>query len=258
MMAWSQSDLGPVTVTVSDQASLLRDLAARLKINQGFTIATLNLDHVVKLRRDRAFRTAYAAHTHVTADGKPIVWLSKLTGQKVSLTPGSELIEPLVALASENSIPIALYGSSHTALSQAATVLQARYPALKIAFKRAPKMGFDPKGTIAAADMEDMSASGARLCFIALGAPKQECLAAYAQSLHPQVGFVSIGAGLNFIARTEHRAPVFVRALAGEWLWRMIKDPKRLVGRYSACLLALPGLTLRALRIRWARQDTDG
>ena len=108
MMIWSDSDTAGVTVTVPDQGTLLADLARRFRMGQGFAVATLNLDHVVKLSRDKAFLEAYRAQTHVTADGNPIVWLSRLAGQPVSLIPGSELIEPLVALAVEHKVPVAL------------------------------------------------------------------------------------------------------------------------------------------------------
>ena len=56
-----------------------------------------------------------------------------------------------------------------------------------------------------------MAASGARICLLALGAPKQEILAARGFARHPQLGFLSIGAGLDFIAGHQTRAPVWVR-----------------------------------------------
>lgn len=254
MMIWSQSEQGAVTVTTADRTGLLADLESHFKAGRGFSVATLNLDHVVKLRRDEAFREAYARHTHVTADGNPIVWLSRLAGQDVALVPGSELINPLAALAARQNVPVALYGADDVSLSKAAAALKENYPALEVAFVRSPAMGFDPAGETAKSDMDDLAASGARLCFIALGAPKQERLAAWAQELHPQIGFVSIGAGLNFISGSETRAPKWVRALAAEWLWRMLSDPRRLAGRYASCLLALPALLMRALTTRLRKE----
>lgn len=255
MIAWNEGDMHEIAVTSLDQASLLSDVSARFRAGHGFSIATLNLDHVVKLRRDQAFRTAYAAHTHVTADGNPIVWLSRLAGRNVSLIPGSELIEPLIALAARDGVPVAFYGSNDAALDCAAKALKAQYIGLKIAFQRAPAMGFDPDGEIAQQDLTDLKLSGARLCFIALGAPKQERFAARGQTVLPEVGFVSIGAGLNFIAGTEDRAPMWVRRIAAEWIWRMVLDPKRLVKRYGACLLAMPGLVMQALKARAGRRS---
>lgn len=250
MMDWSANGLSGVTVTVRDQAALLQDLEARIEAGQGYSIATINLDHAVKLKTDAAFLEAYLAHSHVTADGKPIVWLSRLAGQDVSLIPGSELIEPLIALAARTQTPVAFFGATDAALEAAATRLKAQYEGLNIVLTLSPAMGFDPGGTAAQSDIEAIKASGARLCFLALGAPKQELFAARAQQALPQVGFVSIGAGLDFIAGTQRRAPVWVRKLAAEWLWRMLSNPRRLAARYGACILALPRLTLRALQSR--------
>lgn len=255
MMIWTNDKTGQsqVTVTVSDKSTLLTEIRDCFKSGQGFSVATLNLDHVVKLRRDPAFLSAYAAHTHVTADGNPIVWLSRLAGQKdVTLVPGSELIEPLAELAAREQMPVALFGSTDASLEAAAKALVARYPDLEIRLKLAPAMGFDPVGAGADAAIKDIADSGARLVFLALGAPKQERFAAYAQTSLPQVGFLSIGAGLDFISGQQKRAPYLVRALAAEWLWRMLGNPKRLAARYGGCLVALPGLVLQALRSRRA------
>lgn len=246
-MIWNEN----VTVTVPDKATLVSDLKRRFQSGDGFSVATLNLDHAVKLAQDSAFLTAYQAHTHVTADGNPIVWLSRLAGQSnIQLVPGSEMIEPLVALAAQEKVPVALFGATDATLEAAATVLLAQYKGLDIAFSRAPAMGFDPLGAAAQADIAAIGASNARLCFLALGAPKQEIFAARAQSTLPNVGFVSIGAGLDFIAGTQRRAPSWVQKIAAEWLWRLLSNPRRLATRYGACLLVLPKLFIRALRAR--------
>ena len=252
MMIWNDSDGGqPVTVNVPDTASLLDDLAARFEAREGFSIATINLDHVVKLARDPAFREAYAAHSHVTADGNPIVWLEKLAGRSdVSLVPGSELIAPVAALAAEKDVPVALFGATESSLKLAAEALEAQNPGLKVVATLAPPMGFDPASEAAGALIEEIGASGARLVFLALGAPKQERFAARAAAMLPEVGFMSIGAGLDFISGEQKRAPLWVRKIAAEWLWRLLSSPKRLAARYGACILALPGLTLRALKAR--------
>jgi N-acetylglucosaminyldiphosphoundecaprenol N-acetyl-beta-D-mannosaminyltransferase len=65
-------------VNFPTEATLLADLQRSLRAGQGFAVATLNLDHIVKMRRDAGFLDAYRAHSHVVADGNPIVWLSRL------------------------------------------------------------------------------------------------------------------------------------------------------------------------------------
>ena len=243
----------PVHVTHPDRAAFLGDLAGRMAARQGFCVATVNLDHIVKLRADPAFAAAYAAHSHVVADGNPIVWLSRLAGRHVDLIPGSEMIDPLCARAVAAGVGVAFVGSTEETLAAAAAALEARHPGLRVVRRIAPPFGFDPEGAEAGRIGADLAESGAGLCFLALGAPRQERLAARLQGEVPGCGFVSIGAGLDFIAGSQARAPAWVRRLALEWVWRLLGDPRRLAARYAACLAVLPGLAVRALRIRAGR-----
>jgi len=236
-------------VDVPTEAALLADLAARLDAGRGFAVATLNLDHIVKLRRDDRFRRAYAAQSHVVADGNPVVWLAHLSGRpEVALVPGSELITPLAALAAKKGAPLALLGSTGPVLHAAARQLEADHPGLKVVACLAPPMRFDPEGPAADALLDQVAGAGARICLLALGAPKQEVLAARGLARHPNLGFVSIGAGLDFIGGHQTRAPLWVRRIAMEWLWRMLTNPRRLARRYLDCALVLPGLALAARR----------
>jgi exopolysaccharide biosynthesis WecB/TagA/CpsF family protein len=114
-------------------------------------------------------------------------------------------------------------------------------------------MGFDPHSEDAKALLQEMQDDGVGLCFIALGAPKQEMLAAQGRDTVPSMGLVSIGAGLDFFAGKQKRAPVWVRRIAMEWLWRMLGNPRRLVGRYMQCFAILPGQMIRALKLRLRR-----
>lgn len=250
-MRWSAWLKGSaVSVNVPSRTALLKDLRARMSEGRGFRLATLNLDHVVKLRNSPEFLQAYLQHSHITADGNPIVWLSRVAGQPLELLTGSDLVRPIAALAAELGTPVAFFGSSDFALEGASDHLTRHYPDLKIVAQIAPPMGFDPQGAEAQAYVEDLRASGAGVCFVALGAPKQEAFSAFAGAQLPQVGFLSIGAGLDFLAGHQTRAPRLVRRLALEWLWRLGQDPGRLLGRYAACFAILPYLMVRALKTR--------
>jgi len=239
-----------IAVNVRDHAQLGDEVRRRLGDGAGFALATLNLDHLVKMGADPGFARAYAAQDLVVADGNPIVALARLAGRPVALLPGSDLIHPLCRLAAGEGAPVALIGSDAPTLDAAAKALTREIPALRVVLRHAPPMGFDPEGAEAARLLERLAESGARLCFVALGAPKQECFAARGRSLAPRVGFVSIGAGLDFIAGRQRRAPPWVRRLAMEWLWRMGHDLRRLGPRYARCFAILPGQIARALRMR--------
>lgn len=210
----------------------------------------MNLDHVVKISRDPLFREAYRAQDIVVADGNPLVWLRRIAGRPVDLVPGSDLIAPLAGLAARAGVPVALLGSQADVLKAAGARLRADHPGLRVVLRIAPPMTYDPDGEAAAADLARIDRLEVGLCFLALGAPKQERLAARGRILAPRTGFVSIGAGLDFIAGRQRRAPPWVRRMALEWLWRLVRDPRRLAGRYAACALMLPGLMIRARALR--------
>ncbi|MFG6681454.1 WecB/TagA/CpsF family glycosyltransferase, partial [Sulfitobacter sp. 1A09261] len=154
------------------------------------------------------------------------------------------------ALAAKHDVPVALLGSTQGTLDAAATRLMQDHPGLRIVARIAPAYGFDPDGDAADTDLREVERSGAGLCFLAFGAPKQERLAIRGAARVPGCGFVSIGAGLDFIAGHQTRAPRWVRRIAMEWLWRVLSNPRRLIRRYATCLMILPGLALSALRDR--------
>lgn len=246
-------DQTDIAVTHPTRAAAEGEVAARLTAGQGFALATINLDHLVKLRRDPAFRAAYAAQDIVVADGNPIVWLSRLAGRPVELVPGSDLVLPLVRLAVDAGRPVALVGATDAVLAGAARHLAASVPGFIAGPCIAPAMGFDPEGAEARSILARLAELGPCLCLVALGAPRQERLAALGRSLAPQAGFASVGAGVDFLAGTQRRAPPLVRRLALEWVWRMLSAPRRLVPRYAACAAILPGQAIAALRQRAAR-----
>lgn len=243
----------PITVNIPDTATLGAAVSERWRQGEGFALATLNLDHLVKLRRDPAFRMAYHAMDFVTADGNPIVWLSRLAGQPVSLLPGSDILMPLLHMAGAKAHGVAFLGSSTEALTRAEEALTRQVPGLQVVARIAPPMGFDPTGDEAEQMLRDVQASGARLCILALGAPKQEILAVRGRTFAPEVGFCCFGAGLDFFAGAQRRAPWVFRALALEWLWRALSSPARMVPRYARCFAILPAEIRAALAQRSGR-----
>jgi len=243
-----------IGVNIASAAALEEAVLKRFSTRDGFALATINLDHLVKLSSSARFRDAYGAQDLVCADGNPIVWLSRLAGRPVELVPGSDMVLPLVRLAARSQVPIALLGSTAETLDRTAAELTRLVPGLIVAERIAPPFGFDPDGPDAEEMLRSLADRDVGLCLLALGAPKQEVLAARGRTLAPRTGFASIGAGLDFIAGSQNRAPAWVRRIAMEWAWRMLTNPRRLVLRYLRCFLILPGLVAQALVLRFSRR----
>jgi len=223
----------PINVaTLGEACDRLADTA---EAGEGFTFFTLNLDHLVKLRRDPAFHGAYGRATFVSADGAPVVHLARRQGARLERTTGADIVLPLAAEAARRRLPVYLFGSTRESLAGAARELVARYPGLEIAGLESPPQGFDPASPEADAVIERIAASGAKFCFIALGAPKQEIFADRALQRSAGVGYLCIGAALDFISGHQTRAPRFFQTAGIEWLWRLMTNPRRMASRYASC-----------------------
>lgn len=233
------------TINIADQGQAVAEIVEAAAQGESFSIFTLNLDHLYKLKRQPLFRAAYASARFVTADGAPVAFLASLKGVRVERTTGSDLVVPLSKAAAENRLPLYLFGTNADILERAARFLKHTVgPDLVIVGSSAPERDFDPDGAAADAAIDAITKSGARLCFVALGAPKQELFSARAVARGGQTGFVCIGAGLDFLVGAQSRAPLFMQKCGLEWLWRLLKDPRRLAPRYARCAIALSDLAL--------------
>lgn len=232
-------------VSLRDMEETLAAVAASFDAGSGFTLYTLNLDHLVKRRQDAAFRGLYARATHVTADGWPVAVLARRADPGIAQTTGADLVVPLARLAARRGVPVYLFGSTTPVLAAAAAKLRAECPGLAIAGCAAPPLGFDPASGCGQAAASRIAASGARLCFVALGAPKQETFSDMAGAVGPGVGFVCIGAALDFLAGAQRRAPAPLQRLGLEWAWRLAREPRRLGIRYLRCAALFARLALR-------------
>lgn len=232
-------DIDTWRINVPDQSTLLDRILCDVRARQSGTVFTLNLDHLAKLRHDRAFREAYRRARHVSADGMPVVLLARAEGAAIERVTGADLIEPLCRVAAMARVPVYFFGTGTSVLDRAIARLKEMFPDLIVAGAEAPAMGFDPRGAAADAAAQRIAASGAGICFVALGAPKQELFSDFAAARTRGVTWLGIGASLDFIAGERLRAPRIFQMTGLEWLWRAAQEPRRLVPRYADSALWL-------------------
>jgi len=239
-------------VNVPTENAAIRLVTDAMARGEGCTLFTLNLDHLVKLRSDEKFQRAYREATLVTADGAPVVHIGRRTWRALERTTGADLMMPLCIAAAKANRPVFLFGSSDGVLAGTAKVLAgATDGRLQIAGSVAPPRNFDPESELADSYIETIRGSGARLCFVLLGAPKQEIFAA--RALRSGVGccFICAGAAADFISGQSVRAPRFFQHAGLEWAWRLAHEPRRLWPRYLKCALLLAQIGLA----RWRKPE---
>ena len=84
------------------------------------------------------------------------------------------------------------------------------------------------------AELRDIiNKTGANVLLVGVGAPKQEKWIMKYRDRMPGVDlFMALGATIDFEAGTLKRAPAIWQKIGMEWLYRCMKEPKRLFKRY--------------------------
>lgn len=228
-------------LNIRDQGELIGRIVEDAENRRGGTVFTLNLDHLVKLRDHLRFRAAYQRASYVSADGAPVVvmakdLIAKDQGEPIERVTGADLVIPLCKAAAAARIPVFFFGTADFVRDRAIERLEIEAPGLIVAGAQSPPLGFDPEGAAAQQAAGDIAASGARICFVALGAPKQELFANLAVCRSEGVIYVCIGAALDFIAGATRRAPRLWQRIGIEWVWRLLQEPRRLMKRYVRSL----------------------
>ena len=253
----SRTHIGHVpfdSLTRHDALTKIDDLVAE---GHGGFVVTPNIDHIVMAHHDPEVRVVYQDAALSLADGQPVVWLSRLFGRPVpERVSGSDLIEPLMAMAASRAYPVFLFGASPAVSAEAARRLQARYPGLVIAGRDTSLWSMDD--TTPPEDspiVRAIHSSGARLVVLALGCPKQErWMARHAAALAPAVA-IGLGASLDFVAGAVTRAPGWVSAAGLEWLFRLVQEPRRLAHRYLVRDVQILPIVARQLHQLALRKD---
>ena len=241
-----------VAINVPSITNAVASIVSAAQHGENFSVCTLNLDHVVKLQQRPDFRAAYHRARFVTADGFPIVMLSRLLGTRIERTTGADLVEPLCREAGKNRLPIFLLGSDDHTLATTAQRLAKRFKGLKVAGYYAPGSNFDPyseaKRTIAIDNHPRLRGQNSASLLSALRVRNCSRRAALMNSM--ATAMLCIGAALDFIVqeRKDACAAGFDPEGTGlEWAWRMLREPRRLGPRYARCAAVVPGLVARTI-----------
>jgi exopolysaccharide biosynthesis WecB/TagA/CpsF family protein len=240
---------------------LLSLVAGAIKLGQGGTIVTPNIDICHRLRADPASRRFVASATIVVPDGMPLLWAARLAGVPLAeRITGADLVFPLCAASLANGWPVYLVGGlpgkhGRPAVARlAAARLAGHYPGLDVR-GYAPPERFDAVDGDIEALRKELLAADPKVVFAGLGFPKQEQLIARLAADLPGTWFVGCGAAIGFAAGELRRAPAWLQRLGLEWAFRLISEPRRLAGRYLgrdlAFAIALLASSLRCrLRLR--------
>ncbi|MCC9604079.1 WecB/TagA/CpsF family glycosyltransferase [Stieleria sp. JC731] len=168
----------------------------------------------------------------VCPDGQPVRWALNLLHQcdLPDRVYGPNLTLELCRAAAEKGVSIYLFGATEAMLERFSKKLCERFPKLEIAGMRASRfrqLSQQESDELA----EEINASGAGICFVGLGCPRQEIFA-FEMRDRIRMPLIAVGAAFAFHAGMLSQAPPWMQKRGLEWLYRLLCEPRRLWKRY--------------------------
>ena len=185
-------------------------------------VVTPNAEIAYEALHDENMRTLLNSAELMLPDGAGVVLASKILKtplkQKVA---GVDFADGLLGVLETTGQSLYLLGSKPGIGELAAQKMMQKHPRLRIA--GIADGYFQDEAPV----IDKINASGADALFVCLGAPKQEqFMARHQKTLHVKL-MAGLGGTLDSFAGTVKRAPKWMIRLNLEWLYRLIKEPKR-------------------------------
>lgn len=228
--------LDPLTV---DQAvACLKQLLAD---DTQHHVMTPNSEMLVEACRDPDFRAILRTTTVNLPDSVGLTWMARWTSQHLpERTAGVDVLTRLLH-DPDQSCRVFLLGAAPGVAQRAAAALSEHNPRLTICGTYA--------GSPHKADAPDIvariNAAAPDLLLVAYGAPAQDrWIHEHLHELSPVHVALGVGGTFDFWAGERVRAPQWMRSLGLEWLWRVIREPRR-IGRILTAVIVFPLCVLR-------------
>ncbi len=199
-------------------------------------IVTPNPEIVVMAQKDLELKNIINNAELAIPDGVGL----KLATDIENTTPGVDVMEELVKMAAEKGFTIGFLGGRDQVAKEVKERLLKKYPKLKVNFADSGGEVDKNGDVIARSEATKQSKKrlprpfGARndesidILFVAFGPPKQEKWIAKNLEKIPVKVAMGVGGAFDYISRKVPRAPVFIRKIGFEWLFRLVVQPWRI------------------------------
>jgi exopolysaccharide biosynthesis WecB/TagA/CpsF family protein len=249
-----KADLFGVGVSVTTYEEAAETIIAAAQQKQSAVVSCHAVHALVTAATEPALREKVNRFDMVTPDGQPVRWALNIlhAAGLEERVYGPELMLRLCRRAAEEGVGVYLYGGTPSTLEKLCNNLLQKLPELQIVGREAPP--FKPLSAEESREaVERIRESGAGLVFIGLGCPKQDHFAADHRDEIDAVQ-VCVGAAFDFHAGVKPTAPAWMQRRGMEWIFRLLKEPRRLFRRYlvtNTLFLTLLGKALfrRAVRL---------
>ena len=210
-------------VCTFEKKELIENIFQDYLDNEKLFIVNINPEIVVHNFKNKEIKEKFNNQKYQIPDGNGIVWASKKRkGSIKERIAGIDLMNEICQKSQAYNSKVYLYGSKQKNIEMAKIELEKTYPNIKIV---GIKNGYCEENDV----LEDIKQKKPDIIFVGLGSPRQErFIINHIQELESAKIMMPVGGSFDIISKAKKRAPKFFIKYKLEWLYRLIKEPKRL------------------------------
>lgn len=200
-------------------------------------VFTPNVDHIMKLQKDKEFYDVYTKADYLVCDSQIVKATSGLVSPvKIrEQIAGSDFFPAFCQYHRNNTeaVRVFLLGGTEESVEQAKNNINQQAGTQVVVDGYSPPFGFEKNEAEEQKIIQRINQSGATVLAVGVGAPKQEKWIMKQKHRLPGIDiFFAIGATIDFQAGNVKRSPRWITAIGMEWLYRMMQEPNRMIKRY--------------------------
>jgi exopolysaccharide biosynthesis WecB/TagA/CpsF family protein len=241
-----QFDLFGITIDNLTLTEAVKEIYWHAVGNKQHRYAFVNADCLNHASRNAAYCRVLSRQTKVFADGSGVSLAARLNGVRArDNVNGTDMFPLLCREAAASGLRIFLLGSADGIADKAARNMCQQYPGLDICGVHHGYFDADKTDSV----IDAINANKPDIVLVGLGAPRQEMwIEQHGEKLNARV-LVGVGGLFDYYSGRIPRAPLWMRKLGCEWIWRLAQEPRRLFARY---VIGNPAFMVRALADRLA------
>ena len=220
------------------EAALARRGARR---GEPLFLTSANGNVIARYARDPLFRELIDCADGIDADGQPLVIASKLMTETPipERSATTDVFHDIANAGAPQGLRIFLLGGREDINAAAAAAVRLRHPGLVIAGRRNGYFSLRDEAAIA----DTINAARPDVLWVGLGVPREQAFVVRNRARLGRVGVIKTCGGLfDFLAGRNTRAPQWMQDHALEWLYRLWREPRRLLWRYTMSNIATMAL----------------
>lgn len=206
-----------------------KTLEKKLSNNKKTFIVTANPEAFMLSEKNKEYRNMLLdKNTEIIPDGIGLVKGGRILGYDIKeRIPGIEIAEELLKCAHQYKKKIYLFGSKPEVIEKMKFLIEEKYSNAKLV---GAQDGYvEDKDKV----FKDIIKQEPDIVLVALGMPKQEELIYKHLDKFKKGIFVGVGGSFDVLSGTKKRAPKIFIKTNTEWLYRIVKEPKRLKRFYD-------------------------